>query len=111
MSVVFGNSPFPTPLSDNQSLLHRQTPIELTIHQPPSPQPQFNPNFNPLPGPGGNQRELAREKAQKKQASVSKGKNKEDGLTLSQRKERDAQIMREKQQKKEAEKNAPTAQK
>uniref|UniRef100_A0A336KRN4 Transmembrane protein 138 n=1 Tax=Culicoides sonorensis TaxID=179676 RepID=A0A336KRN4_CULSO len=48
----------------------------------------------------GNQRDLARQKAQKRQAELNKGKR-DDGLTAEQRKERDAQIMREKQKKKE----------
>ncbi|XP_076262122.1 putative SERF-like protein [Rhynchophorus ferrugineus] len=48
----------------------------------------------------GNQRELARAKNQKKQQEQSKGK-KNDGLTLEQRKFRDAEVMREKQRKKE----------
>ncbi|KAI9021199.1 small EDRK-rich factor 2 [Hyaloraphidium curvatum] len=47
----------------------------------------------------GNQRELAREKNAKKQSESSKGKRADDGLTVAQRKERDAQILREKQQK------------
>lgn len=48
----------------------------------------------------GNQRELAREKNMKKQQATAK-KNKEDGLSHEQRKQRDADIMRQKQQKKE----------
>lgn len=48
----------------------------------------------------GNQRELARERNMKKQQATQK-KNKEDGLTHEQRKQRDADIMRQKQQKKE----------
>lgn len=47
--------------------------------------------------PGGNQRDLAREKANKKAAAANKGQR-DDGLTVTQRKERDAQAMREKQQ-------------
>ena len=50
----------------------------------------------------GNQRDLAREKAQKK---LAKGKKASDsdvnsGLTLEQRKRRDADLMRQKQEKK-----------
>ncbi|CAG9816881.1 unnamed protein product [Phaedon cochleariae] len=52
----------------------------------------------------GNQRELARQKNQKKLQDV-KNKNK-DGLTLEQRKFRDAEVMREKQKKKEEEQQA-----
>ncbi|EJY57679.1 AAEL017545-PA [Aedes aegypti] len=51
----------------------------------------------------GNQRELARERNMKKQQAAQK-KNKEDGLTHEQRKQRDADIMRQKQQKKEQDK-------
>lgn len=40
---------------------------------------------------------------------MSKGKRADDGLTLTQRKERDAQILREKQAKAAAEKAAGTA--
>lgn len=54
----------------------------------------------------GNQRELARAKNQKKQQEHSKGKGKNDGLTLEQRKFRDAELMREKQRKKEEVKQA-----
>jgi len=53
---------------------------------------------------GGNQRELARAKNAKKQASQSKGKTSGEkggskGAGLEKRKERDADIMREKQKK------------
>jgi len=47
----------------------------------------------------GNQRDLARAKNQKKQAEKDKGR-KDDGMTQSQRQERDAEIMRQKQVKK-----------
>lgn len=46
----------------------------------------------------GNQRELARERNMKKQGG-QKAK-KDDGLTHEQRKQRDAEIMRQKQEKK-----------
>lgn len=46
----------------------------------------------------GNQRELARERNMKKQGN-QKAK-KDDGLTHEQRKQRDADIMRQKQEKK-----------
>lgn len=49
----------------------------------------------------GNQRDLARAKNLKKQQEMNKTKGNSDGLTLTQRKERDAQMMREKQLKKE----------
>ncbi|KAH8288385.1 hypothetical protein KR054_002090, partial [Drosophila jambulina] len=49
---------------------------------------------------GGNQRDLARAKAQKKLADSNKGKR-SDNLTVEQRKARDAEMMREKQKKKE----------
>ncbi|KAJ2868095.1 hypothetical protein GGH94_000363 [Coemansia aciculifera] len=45
----------------------------------------------------GNQRDLARAKAQKKLEKVG-GKKVEDGLTHQQRKERDAELMRKKQE-------------
>ncbi|XP_037949471.1 putative SERF-like protein [Teleopsis dalmanni] len=48
----------------------------------------------------GNQRDLARAKNQKKQAEQNKGKR-TDNLTVEQRKQRDADVMREKQKKKE----------
>nr|XP_042117628.1 small EDRK-rich factor 1 isoform X1 [Peromyscus maniculatus bairdii] len=48
-------------------------------------------------GPGGNQRELARQKNMKKTQEISKGKRKEDSLTTSQRKQRDSEIMQQKQ--------------
>lgn len=44
----------------------------------------------------GNQRDLAREKAMKKEQEKSKGKR-SDGLTAAQRKEIDAERMRQKQ--------------
>ncbi|XP_058453609.1 putative SERF-like protein [Malaya genurostris] len=56
----------------------------------------------------GNQRELARERNMKKQ-QTAKAKNKEDGLTYEQRKQRDADIMRQKQQKKEQAQQAQPA--
>ncbi|XP_077298783.1 putative SERF-like protein [Arctopsyche grandis] len=51
----------------------------------------------------GNQRDLARAKNQKKQLEQSKKKNagEKNGMTLEQRKFRDAELMREKQKKKE----------
>uniref|UniRef100_A0A915JUW8 Small EDRK-rich factor-like N-terminal domain-containing protein n=1 Tax=Romanomermis culicivorax TaxID=13658 RepID=A0A915JUW8_ROMCU len=45
----------------------------------------------------GNQRDLARAKNMKKQQELSKGKLSDDGLTVEQRKIRDAEIMRQKQ--------------
>ncbi|CAD5122550.1 DgyrCDS10965 [Dimorphilus gyrociliatus] len=55
----------------------------------------------------GNQRELARQKNLKKQQQSKKqatatGKDGNKGVTLEARKQRDADIMREKQKKKEA---------
>ncbi|KAL9890125.1 putative SERF-like protein [Glossina fuscipes] len=52
----------------------------------------------------GNQRDLARQKNLKKQAELNKGKR-NDNLTVEQRKARDAEVMREKQRKKEAAEN------
>lgn len=49
----------------------------------------------------GNQRDLARQKNQKKQQEVAKRIAREtDGMTVEQRKFRDAEVMREKQNKK-----------
>ncbi|KAM9138336.1 small EDRK-rich factor 1 [Mauremys mutica] len=45
----------------------------------------------------GNQRELARQKNMKKTQEVLKGKRKEDSLSASQRKQRDSEIMQQKQ--------------
>ncbi|WFD23822.1 hypothetical protein MEQU1_002516 [Malassezia equina] len=45
----------------------------------------------------GNARELARAKNQKKQAEMNKGRN-DDGLSVSQRRERDAAALRAKQE-------------
>lgn len=59
--------------------------------------PILRPPPTPTPTAGGNQRELARAKAAKKAAEAGKGQNKESGLSLTQRRERDAAIMREKQ--------------
>ena len=51
---------------------------------------------------GGNQREVSRERAAKRAAAAPKKGKAADGLTATQRKERDAEIMREKQAKKAA---------
>ncbi|XP_030824177.1 small EDRK-rich factor 1-like [Camarhynchus parvulus] len=45
----------------------------------------------------GNQRELARQKNLKKTQEIHKGKRKEDRLSASQRKQRDTEIMQQKQ--------------
>ncbi|KAG6453191.1 hypothetical protein O3G_MSEX007999 [Manduca sexta] len=51
----------------------------------------------------GNQRDLARAKNQKKQQEMQKKKNASEktGMSLTERKHRDAELMREKQRKKE----------
>ncbi|XP_072930616.1 putative SERF-like protein [Epargyreus clarus] len=51
----------------------------------------------------GNQRDLARAKNQKKQQEMQKKKtaSEKTGLSLSERKRRDAELMREKQRKKD----------
>lgn len=54
----------------------------------------------------GNQRDTDRAKAQKKAAQLAKGNKKESGSSLQKRKEADAQALREKQLRKEAEKAA-----
>ncbi|XP_005949256.1 small EDRK-rich factor 2 isoform X1 [Haplochromis burtoni] len=48
---------------------------------------------------GGNQRELARQKNAKKHTEQTKGKRNEDGLSAAARKQRDAEIMQQKQKK------------
>ena len=53
----------------------------------------------------GNQRDLAREKAQKKQSEKNKGER-DDGLTHAQRVAKDAEAMREKQRRAEEKKAA-----
>lgn len=55
----------------------------------------------------GNQRELARAKAAKKLKDIEKGKKSSEkgankGMTLEERRHRDAEIMRQKQEKKDA---------
>ncbi|XP_004067335.1 small EDRK-rich factor 2 [Oryzias latipes] len=47
----------------------------------------------------GNQRELARQKHAKKQGEMTKGKRNDDGLSAAARKQRDAEIMQQKQKK------------
>uniref|UniRef100_A0A8C2IH24 Small EDRK-rich factor 2 n=1 Tax=Cyprinus carpio TaxID=7962 RepID=A0A8C2IH24_CYPCA len=47
----------------------------------------------------GNQRELARQKNAKKNNDHTKGKRNEDGLSAAARKQRDAEIMQQKQKK------------
>ncbi|XP_073957840.1 putative SERF-like protein [Choristoneura fumiferana] len=56
----------------------------------------------------GNQRDLARAKNQKKQAEQAKKKaaSEKGGMSLSERKHRDAELMREKQRKKEEQEGA-----
>ncbi|KAK2853604.1 hypothetical protein Q5P01_006265 [Channa striata] len=47
----------------------------------------------------GNQRELARAKNAKKHSEQTKGKRGDDGLSAAARKQRDAEIMQQKQKK------------
>ncbi|XP_026860401.1 small EDRK-rich factor 2 [Electrophorus electricus] len=47
----------------------------------------------------GNQRELARQRNAKKQTDMHKGKRNDDGLSAAARKQRDAEIMQQKQKK------------
>ncbi|KAF0043406.1 hypothetical protein F2P81_004743 [Scophthalmus maximus] len=49
--------------------------------------------------PRGNQRELARQKNAKKATDHGKGKRGDDGLSAAARKQRDAEIMQQKQKK------------
>ncbi|XP_043443265.1 small EDRK-rich factor 1 isoform X1 [Prionailurus bengalensis] len=60
---------------------------------------------------GGNQRELARQKNMKKSQEISKGKRKEDSLTTSQRKQRDSEIMQQKQKAANEKKSMQTREK
>ncbi|XP_078221502.1 small EDRK-rich factor 1 isoform X1 [Callithrix jacchus] len=60
---------------------------------------------------GGNQRELARQKNMKKTQEISKGKRKEDSLTTSQRKQRDSEIMQQKQKAANEKKSMQTREK
>ncbi|MBN3301422.1 SERF2 factor, partial [Amia calva] len=56
----------------------------------------------------GNQRELARQKNAKKQNADGKGKRNDDGLSAAARKQRDAEIMQQKQkQEKDKPKDQP----
>lgn len=57
----------------------------------------------------GNQRELAREKNAKKQAQANKGKKDDSGLSASAKKERDADVMRQKQAAAAAKKESAAA--
>ncbi len=58
----------------------------------------------------GNQRELAREKNAKRQQAQNKGTSLSPGISLAQKQENDAKIMREKLQKaKEQKENAESA--
>ncbi|XP_006887732.1 PREDICTED: small EDRK-rich factor 1-like [Elephantulus edwardii] len=58
----------------------------------------------------GNQRELARQKNLKKTQEISKGK-KEDSLTASQRRQRDSEIMQQKQKAANEKKSLQTREK
>ncbi|XP_077451190.1 small EDRK-rich factor 2-like [Stigmatopora argus] len=59
----------------------------------------------------GNQRELARQKAAKKANDTGKGKRGDDGLSAAARKQRDAEIMQQKQKKSDGgEKDNPKSQ-
>ncbi|XP_062959540.1 small EDRK-rich factor 1-like [Cynocephalus volans] len=59
----------------------------------------------------GNQRELARQKNMKKTQEISEGKRKEDSLTTSQRKQRDSEIMQQKQKAANEKKSMQTREK
>ncbi|XP_035578094.1 small EDRK-rich factor 1-like [Zalophus californianus] len=59
----------------------------------------------------GNQRELAHQKNMKKSQEISKGKGKEDSLTTSQRKQRDSEIMQQKQKAANEKKSMQTREK
>ncbi|KAL1785171.1 hypothetical protein HispidOSU_029168 [Sigmodon hispidus] len=55
----------------------------------------------------GNQRELARQKNMKKQSDSVKGKRRDDGLSAAARKQRDSEIMQQKQKKANEKKEEP----
>ncbi|XP_029430814.1 small EDRK-rich factor 2 [Rhinatrema bivittatum] len=55
----------------------------------------------------GNQRELARQKNMKKSTDHTKGKRQDDGLSAAARKQRDAEIMQQKQKKALEKKSEP----
>ncbi|XP_045394010.1 uncharacterized protein LOC123628363 [Lemur catta] len=55
----------------------------------------------------GNQRELARQKNMKKQSDSVKGKCRDDGLSAASRKQRDSEIMQQKQKKANEKKEEP----
>ncbi|XP_062963211.1 small EDRK-rich factor 1-like [Cynocephalus volans] len=59
----------------------------------------------------GNQRELACQKNMKKIQEISKGKRKEDSLTTSQRKQRDSEIIQQKQKAANEKKSMQTREK
>ncbi|XP_045142986.1 small EDRK-rich factor 1-like [Echinops telfairi] len=59
----------------------------------------------------GNQRELARQKNTKKPQEISRGERKEDHLTTSQRKQRDSEIMQQKQKAANEKKSMQTREK
>ncbi|OBS78769.1 hypothetical protein A6R68_18854 [Neotoma lepida] len=59
---------------------------------------------------GGNQRELARQKNMKKQSDSVKGKRRDDGLSAAARKQRDSEIMQQKQKKANEKKEEPKSQ-
>ena len=57
--------------------------------------------------PHGNQAELARQKNMKKQSNLVKGKRRDDGLSAAARKQRDSEIMQQKQKKAKEKKEEP----
>ncbi|XP_021568826.1 small EDRK-rich factor 2 isoform X4 [Carlito syrichta] len=65
------------------------------------------PPLHETPLLGGNQRELARQKNMKKQSDSVKGKRRDDGLSAAARKQRDSEIMQQKQKKANEKKEEP----
>eukprot|EP00079_Xenopus_tropicalis_P014403 XP_004910863.1 PREDICTED: small EDRK-rich factor 1 [Xenopus tropicalis] len=59
----------------------------------------------------GNQRELSRQKNLKKTQDSGKGKRKDDNLSAAQRKQRDSEIMQQKQKAANEKKSEPEASK
>ncbi|TRZ15283.1 hypothetical protein HGM15179_011803 [Zosterops borbonicus] len=67
--------------------------------QAPGPGTRSDGEGGDAAGVGGNQRELARQKNLKKQSDSGKGKRRDDGLSAAARKQRDSEIMQQKQKK------------
>ncbi|KFO32998.1 Small EDRK-rich factor 2 [Fukomys damarensis] len=98
---MLGREPMapPIPLGDP-----RHTPHGLAG---PHTAPELGTRLQRAPGRCGNQRELARQKNMKKQSDSVKGKRRDDGLSAAARKQRDSEIMQQKQKKANEKKEEP----